>query len=224
MPHFDSVTPDLPWRVDKHRRPELLRWFLDVDLKSSEACAEIRRRIGRGAGIPARSLELGQYAAQWGWSDKKLADFYLFFRTMFLKARGERALELKNPKARRSGSSFETLRRYLVDVHPWIARDADYQVELPESIDHVSSTLVGELALAMLLELLDARTPVVCRICHQVRLFDDDRERKICGDPACVSADRKRWKSKNVDKVRAERIRRQKKRARAKRAEKGGRK
>ena len=152
-------------------------------------------------------------------SAKEFTGFYTYQRTLLRKARDERARELRSNSARKDGASFETIRRLLVDVHPDVARDRLYRVELPERPEHVSSTLVGELALVMWHEFLAAKSSVVCRFCGTIRLFPDPRPRVICGDPACVGAYRREYQREHPERSGAstERV----KRSRARRAKRG---
>lgn len=191
---------------------------MSADLSSVDALAALRRLTGRTGDRTSRELRSGKYRLPaHDPSSKRLAEFYEGIRTLLAKARTERARELRSPSVRRDGRSFETVSKMLVDVHPDVARDREYLVDLPERTDHISTTLAGELALALWHELLDAKTSVACRFCRRIRLFADWRKRAQCGDPDCVLAYRQQWKRRHPDLIKRERERR----SRARRAKKG---
>jgi hypothetical protein len=108
------------------------------------------------------------------------------------------------------------LRVLLVDVYPYFDAGIDQRKGLPY-VGYVrwplapaifSETLIGELALALREELLDAQAFVECRICHRQEPTKDRRERKLCGRAECALAWKKRTRQPEDPVVVAERQRR----------------
>jgi hypothetical protein len=201
----------MPWRVERHQRTTLLEWFLTADLEAEEHRAIVLALTGWTADPPRRELgthKLGK--GQYRPSKKEIRDHCAYYRTALLKARAERAHELKSVTARRSGLSFFTLSRLLEDVHPDVVRDHAQFVELPEDRDHLSTSLVGELALEAWHQAFGAKSSVVCRFCGRIALFNDPRQRVICGDDECRRAYLRQYKKTTTQRAKRSRAQRAK--------------
>jgi len=88
--------------------------------------------------------------------------------------------------------SAASLEYYLEDARVGFGRDRHDMLE--RRIDVRTSSLVGELAYALLLELTGARSAGFCLVCKRPWTSPTQRKRKTCGREECRSALRNEWK------------------------------
>lgn len=104
------------------------------------------------------------------------------------------------------------LEGYLDDARVGFARDRYGFLEM--RLEVRSSSLVGELAYALLLELIGARAAGFCVVCKRPWTSPSRRKQKTCGREECRSALRSAWKQEHpepIENVRA-RVRRHRQR------------
>lgn len=167
--------------------------------------------FGRPSTI-AQGKELGSSRIEGPLSSANFIRFYDDIRSKLIEIEESHARWLEmapSSDKRRVGTQFVELGGLLRDSEIVVARDG-FRVREPLEVEHRSTSLVGELALAMLDKLVEARSSVRCRYCGRRAVFPDTRTRITCRRENCLAAYRREWKRSNPEpKERvAERVRR----------------
>lgn len=108
------------------------------------------------------------------------------------------------------------LEDYLDDARVGFARDRYGFLEM--RLEVRSSSLVGELAHAMLLDLVNARSAGFCVVCKRAWTSPSRRTQKTCGRDECRSALRSAWKQSHPEPIESVRARVKRHRERARKA------
>lgn len=132
-----------------------------------------------------------------GWpapvSVRTFLTYYQGVQRRFNQIRRQWAADLGGPA--HSLLALIDLDHYLSDVRVTLGKDRYDLIDRPFRVDHRSSSLVGELALALLHELTDARSSGICVVCKRVWLSTSPRVRqRTCLSSDCQREHRNRWK------------------------------
>lgn len=228
---FPTVTPPplgpsrRPWRV--RDREHLLLWFKTADFKTPETVLAIRRLTShRARRFTARGVGPERWiSAEWNaqhpmpTAQAKLIAACRGLRDTLLAADAEYDRVRKAPASKRDvtnlGGYLDVLSQLLADVSLNFERsERTGESVWPLTQARYSRSLVGELALAEWLELLNAVDSFVCPVCARVELVTAGRAwpRKVCRDPACERRWRREHKAKEDRAKVAARMRRWRKR------------
>jgi hypothetical protein len=191
-----------PWQCSEEDRPRLLSWFLDADLSVAENFELLTALNGRrGPGSQMSPLR-AEAVVRLETSPSTFIAFYSEIRRQLRRARElwQRASSENKQEQREllATHALRSMRGLLAEVTALdFERDPETsRVRWPVKSSRPaplrrSTSLPGELAIAVYDEMHSAKRAGLCKVCDQPWLSRFDKPRQLCGRAECL----RRWRN-----------------------------